>query len=68
MISNDETKYIIEINKSLEDWGLLFPWVNETIPNKAKEQRGGFLSILLDRLGASLLGNFLAGKIINKAG
>ena len=36
--------------------------------NKAKEQNGGFLSILLGKLGASLLGNILAGKWINRAG
>ena len=30
--------------------------------NEAKGQKGGFLSILLGKLGASLLGNFLAGK------
>ena len=42
--------------------------VSETIQNKAKEQRGGFLSMLLGTLGVSLLGNILAGKGINRAG
>ena len=42
--------------------------VNETIKNEAKEQKGGFLSMLLGRLGASLLGNMLAGKVLIKAG
>ena len=42
--------------------------VSETIQNEAKEQRGGFLSMLLGTLGASLLGNILAGKGINRAG
>ena len=40
----------------------------ETIKNKAKEQKGGFLRILLGTLGASLLGNILAGKGIVRAG
>ena len=36
--------------------------VQDTIKNKAKEQRGRFLSMLLGTLGASLLGNLLTGK------
>ena len=62
IISNDETEYIIKIVKSLEDSGLLLKGVSETIQNKAKEQEGEFLSMLLGTLGASLLGNILAGK------
>ena len=47
----------------------MFPeGVSETIQNEAKEQRGGFLSMLLSTLGASLIGNVLAGKGINRAG
>ena len=42
--------------------------VSETIQNEAKEQKRGFLSMLLGTLGASLLGNILAGKGINRAG
>ena len=61
-ISNDEMKNILEIVKSLEDTGLLFKGVSETIKNEAKEQKGGFLSMLLATLGASLLGNMLADK------
>ena len=55
-------KDIIEIVKSHEDSDLLLKGVSETTQNKAKEQKGGFLSMLLDRLGASLLGNILVGK------
>ena len=66
--SNDEMKDIIRIVKSLEDSGLLLKGVSETIQNEAKEQKGGFLSMLLGTLGASLLGNILAGKGINRAG
>ena len=68
IISNDEMKGFIRMVKSLEDSGLLFEGVSETIQNKAQEQRGGFLSMLLGTLGASLLGNILAGKGINRAG
>ena len=47
-------KKIIEIVKSLEHSSLLPEGVSETIQNEAKEQRGGFLSMLLGTLGASL--------------
>ena len=58
----------MKIVKSLEDSGLLSKGVSETIQNEAKEQKGGFLSMLLGTLGASLLGNMLAGKGIIRAG
>ena len=41
--------------------------VTETVRNEVKEQKGGFLSLLLGTLGASLLGNILAGRGINRA-
>ena len=53
---------IIKIIKSLEEFGLLIQGVNETMKNEAKEQKRRFLSMLLDALGASLLGNLLTGK------
>ena len=62
IISNDEIKGIIEIVKSLEDSCLLLKGIAETIRNKAKEEKGGFLSMLLDTLGAGLLGNILEKK------
>ena len=62
IISNDEMEDIIKIVKSLEDSGLLLKRVTETVQNEVKEQKGGFLSMLLGTLGASLLGNILAGK------
>ena len=58
---------IIKIVKSLEDSGLLLG-VSETIKNEAKEQKRGFLSMLLGTLGASLLGNMLAGRGIVRPG
>ena len=68
MISNDEKDDIIKIVKSLEDSSLLLNGVTETIQNEVKEQKGGFLSMLLGTLGASLLGNLLTGRGINRAG
>ena len=64
--SNDEMEDIMKIVKSLEDSGILWKWVSETVQNEVKEQKGGFLGMLLGTLGASLLGNILAGKGINK--
>ena len=58
----------IKIIKSPEDSGLLLKVVTETVQNETKEQKGGFLSMLLDTLGASLLGNLLTGKGIYRAG
>ena len=60
-------KDIIKIVKSIEDSGLLLKWVSETVQNEAKEQKGGFISMLLGTLGASLLENVSAGKGINRA-
>ena len=62
IISNDEINGVIKIVKSLEDSGLLLKGVTETVQNEVKEQKGGFLSMLLGTLGASLLGNFLTGR------
>ena len=59
---------LIKIVKSLEDSGLLLKEVTESVQNKVKEQKGGFLSALLGTLGASLLRNLLARKGINRAG
>ena len=68
IISNEEMNDIMKIVKSLEDSGLLIKGVGQTIKNEAKEQKGGFLSMLLETLGASLLGNPLTGKGTIRAG
>ena len=68
IISNDEIHDIIKTVKSLEDSGLLAKLITETVQNEVKEQKGGFLSMLLGTLGASLLGNILTGKGIYRAG
>ena len=61
-ISNDEMDDISKMVKSLDDSGVLLKGVSETIQNEAKEQRRGFLNMLLGTLGASLLGDILFGK------
>ena len=62
IISNDEIEDVLKTVKSLEDSGLLLKGVSETIQNKSKEQKGGFFSMLLGTLSASLLGDMLFGK------
>ena len=66
--SNNGIEDIIKIVKSLEGSGLLLEGVIKTAQNEVKEQKGGFLSVLLGTLGASLLGNLLTGKGIYRAG
>ena len=68
IISNEEINDIIEIVQALEDSIILLKGVTKTIKNEVKEQKGWLLSILLGTLGASLLGNLLAGKGIVRAG
>ena len=72
IISNDEMDDTLKIVKSLENSGVLLKGVSETIQHEAKEQRGGFLSMLLGTLGASLLGDVLSkglsGKGVIRAG
>ena len=58
---------IMKIIKSLEDAGLLIKGVYEAIEDETKEQKGGFLSMLLGTLGASLLGNLLTSKGIKQS-
>ena len=67
IISNKDIEDLINIVKSLEDSGLLLNGVTKSVQNEIKEQKGGFLSMLLGTLGASLLENLLAGKGISRA-
>ena len=68
IISNNEIEDLIKIVKSLEDSGLLLKGVTESVQNEIKKQKDGFFSMLLGTLGASLLGNLLTGKGVNKKG
>ena len=70
-ISNEEMNFTRKIIQALEDSNILLKGVTKTIKNKTKEQKTGFLSMLLGTLGmllgAGLLGNLLAGKGIVRA-
>ena len=68
IISNEEMNDIMRIVQALEDSSILLKGVTKTIENETKEQKRGFLSMLLGTLGASLLGNLLTGKGIERAG
>ena len=62
IISNEEMNDFMKIVKSLEESGLFIKSASQSIKNEAKEQKGGFLGMLLGTLGASLLGNLLTDK------
>ena len=66
--SNEEMNDIMKIVQALEDSNILLKGVTKTIKSEAKERKGGFFSMLLGTLGASLLGNFLSGKATVRAG
>ena len=68
IIEEEDMQDITKIIKELENSDILLKGVSKTIVNEIKEQRGGFLSMLLGTLGASLLGNLLTGKGIMRAG
>ena len=63
---------LFKIVKSLEDSGILLDEITVTVKNEVKEQKGGFLSMLLGTLGASLLGVLftknLSGRGVMRAG
>ena len=69
IIEQEDMKDIMKIIKALENSGILLKGVSKAIKNETKEQKGGFLSMLLGTLGASFLGNLLTcGKGIMRAG
>ena len=68
IISNEEINDIMKIVQALEDSNILLKGVTKTSKNETKEQKGGFLSVLLGTLGASLLRNLSTGKGIVRAG
>ena len=61
IIEQEDLNHIMKIIEALENSGILLKGVSKIIENETKEQRGGFLSMLLGTLGASLLGNLLTG-------
>ena len=58
---------INKIVQALEDSNILLKGVTKIIKSKIKEQKGGFLSMLLGTSGTCLLGKMI-GKIIVRAG
>ena len=58
----------MKIVNSLEESKLLIKGISETIKNEAKEQKGGFLPMLLGTLAHNMLGNTLTGKWVIRAG
>ena len=72
IISTNDMQDLLKIVKSLEDSGILLNAITETVKNEVKEKKGGFLSMLLGTLGASLLGDLLtknlSGRGVIRAG
>ena len=62
LIISNEKMNIMNIVQALEDSNILLKGVTKTVQNEVKEQKGEFLSMLLDTLGGNLLGNLLTGK------
>ena len=62
IISNEEINDILKVVQALEDSNILLKGVTKAIKNERKEQKRGFLNMLLVILGVSLLGNLLARK------
>ena len=61
IVEQEDLNDIIKIIQVLENSGILLKGVTKTFQNETKEERGGFLSMLLGTLGTSLLGNLLTG-------
>ena len=72
IISNDDLNNLLEVIKTLEKNSILLDGITETVKNEVKEQKGGFLSMLLGTLGSSLLGDLLtknlSGRGVIRAG
>ena len=62
ILSNEEMNNIIKIVKSLEQSGLSVKGISETIKNQSKEQKVGFVGMLLGTLAASILRSALTGR------
>ena len=58
----------MKIVKSLKDCDPLTKCVSQTIENETKEQRGGFLGLLLGTQSWSLLQNMLEANGVIRAG
>ena len=58
----------MEIVKLPEESGLLVKGISKKMKNETKEQKEGFLPMLLGTLAASLLGSALTGKGVIRPG
>ena len=67
IIWNKEMNDIMKIVQAIEDSNILLKEVTKTIEDETKEQKAGFLSMLLGTLWASLLENLLSGKGLTRA-
>ena len=66
IIFNDDMQNLLKIVKSLEEGSILLDGITETVKNEVKDQKGGFLSMLLGTLGASLLGDLLTKNLLGR--
>ena len=66
IISNDDLKDFLKVVKLLENNGILLEEITKTVKNEVKEEKGGFLSILLSVHGSSLLTSMVTGKGIKE--
>ena len=68
IISDNDLNDLIKVVTALEEHDILLKRTSNTIKNKTIKQEGGFLSMLLGTLGASLLGNLLTGRGLYRTG
>ena len=68
IISNNDLNDLIKIATALEEHDILLKGTTKTIKKNTKKREGGFLSMLLETFGASLLGNLLTGKVLCRTG
>ena len=67
VISNKELD-LLKIVQALEDQNILLKAVTKAIKNETKQQKGGFLSMLMGTLGASLLADILSEGLLSGKG
>ena len=67
VILNEDMDDFSRIIKSLGNSSKLIDGVSETVKHEIERQESGFLGMLLETLGASMLRNILTGKCVLKA-
>ena len=68
IISNNDLNDLIKAITALEEHDILLEGTNKSTENEIKKQEGGFLTMLLGTLGASLLENLMTGKSLYRTG